>query len=206
MKNKATHQGTCQICGSTQKLPSNLLSIHGYTVQWGFFSGVCSGSKNLPFEKSIALIEGAIANAQRMLDETRKESAELKAGKQFANNEAWRNVYHASKSRFVPSGYFWELVAVEEKQHRNDDGDYTFTTFSARSANDTRPAGFRDRVDTYELDARYPTLDQVRTMMNIQYAKQHLDKRASNLAGYIKWQRERIANWKPSELKPIEGK
>ena len=30
---KATHIGTCQCCGSQQKLPSGVLSNHGYTEE-----------------------------------------------------------------------------------------------------------------------------------------------------------------------------
>lgn len=55
---KATHQGTCQVCGAAQKLPNDLLSLHGYTVEHSFFEGVCKGAKNLPFELNKDLIEG----------------------------------------------------------------------------------------------------------------------------------------------------
>lgn len=40
-KAKATHQGECQICDRVQKLPNNVLSQHGYKVEFGFFNGVC---------------------------------------------------------------------------------------------------------------------------------------------------------------------
>jgi len=49
---KATHKGTCQICGRLQKLPKGKLSKHGYRVQWGEFSGTCPGSEEQPFEES----------------------------------------------------------------------------------------------------------------------------------------------------------
>lgn len=42
--NKATHSGECQCCGRKQKLPKGRLSNHGYTVEWGFFSGTCFGA------------------------------------------------------------------------------------------------------------------------------------------------------------------
>ena len=52
----ATHEGSCQICGRQQKLPGNVLSKHGYTTRWGFFSGVCPGASYEPFEVSCDLI------------------------------------------------------------------------------------------------------------------------------------------------------
>ena len=50
MTNKATHTGTCQICGSRQMLPDGKLAKHGYTVPAGFFQGVCIGSGRRPLE------------------------------------------------------------------------------------------------------------------------------------------------------------
>jgi len=57
---KATHYGTCQICGSLQKAPNGRLAKHGYTKQWSFFTGTCRGSHELPFEESKDLLEAVI--------------------------------------------------------------------------------------------------------------------------------------------------
>lgn len=76
MKIKATHQGTCQVCGRTQKLPGGVVAKHGYTVQgWygstGSFMGTCKGSGKKPLEvacdwldQHIALIREDIAAEQ----------------------------------------------------------------------------------------------------------------------------------------------
>jgi hypothetical protein len=64
---KATHKGTCQVCDSVQKLPKNRLSKHGYTVEYGFFNGVCMGAGYDPIEVScerlkevVEIVKGSI--------------------------------------------------------------------------------------------------------------------------------------------------
>lgn len=57
----ATHKGTCQACGRLQKLPKGRLSNHGYTVDWGFFQGVCSGAKALPLEEDRSVLDATVA-------------------------------------------------------------------------------------------------------------------------------------------------
>lgn len=48
---KATHNGTCQACGRSQAVRANgRLAKHGYTVDYGYFSGTCSGSDKQPLE------------------------------------------------------------------------------------------------------------------------------------------------------------
>jgi hypothetical protein len=49
---KATHNGTCQACGRSQAVTARgTLAKHGYTVDYGYFSGTCSGSGKLPLEQ-----------------------------------------------------------------------------------------------------------------------------------------------------------
>jgi hypothetical protein len=67
MKTKATHYGTCQLCGSLQKLPSGVLAIHGYQVDWNQFHGTCSGSGHPPFEQSKDLAAETVRGAEKFL-------------------------------------------------------------------------------------------------------------------------------------------
>ncbi len=66
----STHRGTCQVCGRGQKLPAGRLSKQGYTVDWGFFSGVCPGALAEPLETSRALLDSIavelLAQAERL--------------------------------------------------------------------------------------------------------------------------------------------
>tara|TARA_R110000824_G_scaffold1386_6_gene7062 strand:+ start:9002 stop:9685 length:684 start_codon:yes stop_codon:yes gene_type:complete len=45
-------------------LPNGHLAKHGYTLLWGFFSGTCPGSDELPFEISTDLIARSIKSAE----------------------------------------------------------------------------------------------------------------------------------------------
>lgn len=70
MKNKSTHYGTCQLCGSLQKLPSGVLANHGYQVHWHEFHGTCEGSGHLPFELVRDLAEHHIILSEQFLAKT----------------------------------------------------------------------------------------------------------------------------------------
>ena len=71
MKNKATHNGTCQCCGNSQAV-SPVLSNHGYTVDFGYFNGICRGSNAQPLEESRELCD-------KLVSELRNESQRLAA-------------------------------------------------------------------------------------------------------------------------------
>lgn len=61
MSNKATHNGTCQVCGRLHARRPNGLAQHGYTVDYGYFQGVCHGSANPPIEESTLLLDSTVA-------------------------------------------------------------------------------------------------------------------------------------------------
>lgn len=67
MKNKATHYGTCQLCGSLQKLPNGVLANHGYQVEWNEYVGICRGSHHAPFELSKDLAEAEVQRCEDYL-------------------------------------------------------------------------------------------------------------------------------------------
>ena len=59
---KATHNGTCQLCGNLQAVNAKTgrLAKHGYTVEFGYFSGSCAGSNELPLEISRDLLDRVV--------------------------------------------------------------------------------------------------------------------------------------------------
>ena len=65
---KATHKGTCQVCGRLQKLPAGSLSKHGYTVEWGYFSGVCPGAHELPLEQDRSVLDRIMVELEAEAD------------------------------------------------------------------------------------------------------------------------------------------
>lgn len=77
--NKATHMGHCQLCGHFQKLPKGVLSLHGYSKEWGFFSGTCSGSRALPYEVSTSELDAALVSANAAIERLGKQVDEALA-------------------------------------------------------------------------------------------------------------------------------
>ena len=62
---KHTHRATCQVCGNIQALNNGTLAKHGYTVDFGFFSGTCSGSDQSPIEFSTDLTRATIERLEQ---------------------------------------------------------------------------------------------------------------------------------------------
>lgn len=58
---KATHNGTCQVCGNVQAVKaSGKLAKHGYTTEYGFFNGTCQGSDKAPLENSTDCLDKTV--------------------------------------------------------------------------------------------------------------------------------------------------
>lgn len=80
---KHTHRGTCQVCGRPQAvmLRNNKIAKHGYSVDWGFFNGVCQGAENTPLEQdksqTLAIIKVLREDEAPRAD---KRAAALEAG------------------------------------------------------------------------------------------------------------------------------
>lgn len=84
---KATAKGTCQLCGSIQKLPAGLVAKHGYSIRGGAQYGSCEGSGQLPLELSCALIPAAIEEAQAQLAKYENIFAKVGSGKFVADRQ-----------------------------------------------------------------------------------------------------------------------
>jgi len=183
----AQFYGHCQWCGSRQKLPGGVLSLHGYEVSsWGFFEGICSGARHLPFEQSKDLIDESIAFAQH-----KRANLMLKRGLALvvdpaSTNKSWRDVYHPElSSRTRGSVRLWHLG-----EFKTDD--------SGRVRSFEYGDGKIDRVH----EGGKPLVSLVREGY-VRYA-QHLAGQVAQIEQFIAWQRERIANWVPAELEPVE--
>ena len=196
-KNKATHIGECQVCGRIQKLPKGQLSKHGYTKQWGFFNGTCWGAEHLPFEQSIDLIEGAIKQANEQCAKLAVESESLKAGTFFAGPTIWTSVYVPATWQNRRSSYQWVKAEVskEDRSYTHEGQPRSYPVFYV-----TRD-GKREKYDNYNLNIK--DVSEVCLAANKAYAEQYLDKSIADLSRYVAWQKERIKDWKPRELKPV---
>jgi hypothetical protein len=78
---KHTHKGTCQACGRQQAHQLNgLIAKHGYTVDWGFFNGICQGADAKPLELDHSLTDAIIIALRRDADLSDKRAADLTSG------------------------------------------------------------------------------------------------------------------------------
>lgn len=92
----ATHNGTCQACGRQHavNVKSGKLAKHGYTVDWGFFNGTCSGSDNLPLEQdaelNLAIIKQLTEQAAQLDIEAEGEitKVQIKVGHKWVGRKA----------------------------------------------------------------------------------------------------------------------
>lgn len=83
MTTKATHNGTCQICGRLQALPSDKLSLHGYDVKHGYFNGICPGAGHVPLEVSREHADLVAADLRKRAKAEKTAAAQTAASKLF---------------------------------------------------------------------------------------------------------------------------
>ena len=207
---KATHIGECQGCGRVQKLPNDKLSLHGYTVRWGFFEGRCPASKLDPFEVSIDYIDTAIANAQAEASRLRDCATDVLAQD---NGKAWVHVYGGRNSR-LPSGYHWVEGVVKMTRITPEDiwtdvtVDYPVRV-SEWSHDDTHGMSHKDvtvtethNVESYALRS-LSSVSDIAHKLNEGRAKMYRDA-AVDYDRYVVWQQTRTKNWQPSALRPVK--
>lgn len=89
-----THRGHCQLCGSIQAIDNGTgrVAKHGYTVDGGYFSGICPGSGELSLHVERALADKHIAHARA------EESANRTLARKYEDHKAhpghvWNGAY-----------------------------------------------------------------------------------------------------------------
>lgn len=128
--NSATHQGTCQCCGSTQKLPKGVLSQHGYTRKWGFFEGVCQGHGYKPYEEDSSLIPNLIASAEDRLKKEKEFYARVEADTESIFRHTG-NGYKADSVYEKDGKHYWtsddEVVSFYDTRNQGQKKSYLWT-------------------------------------------------------------------------------
>jgi hypothetical protein len=182
---KAINDGTCQICGCRQRLPNGRLAKHGYTTRWGFFSGTCTGSGELPFEQSVGLILNAIdrakAEAAGLLDNAADQKLQAQSTE---SRKTMHSCYLPATWTDRKSRHEWREVDIIEE------GGRFLCRFASRDQNG------REITQTANL---YGTLASIVKAGREGYAH-YLTERSKKYAEYARWQESRIANWKPAPL------
>lgn len=176
---KATHSGTCQVCGSLQKLPHGKLSKHGYTKKWGFFSGTCPGAEYLPFELSKDRIELAIVNVKNQVVALEEEITTL-------STSSIEDVapFRAYGDRGIVTGYFETTCRV----YLNASGVIMLAINHGSTKEDRIEPAFR-----YSLHGDVPQIVFQLRSQKISRIKETIRQRNT----YIQWQESRISNWAP---------
>lgn len=194
-KNKATHMGECQICGRMQKLPNGRLAAHGYTVEHGWFNGICPGSGGLPFEQSFDLIEKNMERADEEADDAQSEADRLLSG-EVDGNFAWVSHFFPAEYR-LKGGYEWIKTVIYEEKKTIYDYSWNVHFYIV---NNKRNVEERITIQNY---GPHTTLKEMQVELNGKYATGFLKRRAESLRKYVAWQAKRIQDWKFAELTPI---
>ena len=197
---KATHSGTCQACGSLQKLPKGRLSLHGYTVLGGFFSGICRGARHEPFEVSCDLVAQFVREAQDELKRVEGQQRHLRR----PATEAKAMIHHYVGSQRGRSSYEW----IERNLRVETDAEGRHKYFyTARRAGGKWTAEGWEQAEKQIQDYEYgrETVSEFCTKLNKVYAD-WLQHQVDSLKRYIAWQQERVRTWKPADLLPVDAK
>ncbi len=195
----ATHRGSCQCCGSVQKLPEGVLSKHGYTTRWGFFSGTCAGSGSLPYEQSFDLIARFVALAEVKLADLQAFRARLLEAPAEGTTSAWVNVYRRGTFHMKAHHAWMELPLIFTLHEScSKDGFKWLTVAYSHPDQPDKP----EPVPFYGMMSLNP-LDFV--LSANQKRAQALEPEIAQVERYIAWQAKRVAEWKPAPLFPLEG-
>jgi hypothetical protein len=73
-------RGNCQCCGHQQAVVNGRMSKHGYTVENGWFSGVCSGRNYAPMQVSLERTDSFVANQRDEMPALIAQADKVKAG------------------------------------------------------------------------------------------------------------------------------
>ena len=73
-------RGNCQCCGKQQAVVGGMMSKHGYTVDNGWFNGVCSGRKYAPLQVSRERTDSLVARIRAEVPVLITEADNVKAG------------------------------------------------------------------------------------------------------------------------------
>lgn len=202
-KKPATHYGECQVCGHTQKLPNGKMALHGYTKRWHFFSGVCQGSKHLPFEQSMDMIPPRIADSKEMAKNLRARAKEKRAEKDFNVERSftyrdvgmtswqWESRFRGTQQRDV-SG---TLISKEMIIRPGEPSEYRYTKVMFQFT-------FDGKVYEKDSGAYAQSLEEYRDKCKEHEANMIL-RTAGQYEEYVKWQTARIKDWKVKPLKPV---
>lgn len=142
MVSKVQLRGHCQCCGRQQAVIRGLMSKHGYTVESGWFKGVCQGQRFEPIEKDRS-------EADVIVKAVREECVSLRARAAGLLNGSIKPEYACSGNKVEdPSQPRWkwadEMVLFERAPKR-----YQQSAIDSEARNDQYRADSGERFASY---------------------------------------------------------
>jgi hypothetical protein len=112
MKVASEFRGHCPICGRIHRLPGGRLAKHGYSVDYGYFSGVCRGAGLAPLEEDRAPLDAVVKALVEFGRGEAKRASDLRAG---LVEPAWY-VERFEKGKFVKDPVAKEALGEYERK------------------------------------------------------------------------------------------
>lgn len=190
-QSKATHIGECQCCCRRQMLPKGVLAKHGYQVAgYGFFNGVCWAAGQLPYEVSCDFIKDTVLPRLHM-----EHKSLIDFQLSLLGNATEEKGYH---SVGTPYGYVWKKVDVIKEE-----GTIYLVYEEQRTI-------YADKVLRKKHAFQYSWINvhgrnalEVADQMNRHYAEGEVQRNIEFIARQIKDQDRRVAEWKLTDLEPV---
>ena len=73
-------RGICQCCGREQAIVNGRMAKHGYTVECGWFSGVCSGKNFVPMQVSRDHTDKLVAQVTKEVGDMISKANRIESG------------------------------------------------------------------------------------------------------------------------------
>lgn len=143
---KIQYRGNCPCCGHLQAVLKNgKMAKHGYTVEDGWFNGVCPGSRYAPMQVERTVAEGVIKTVKQDVEVLLKEAAELENGVLFPSIAVIRNPKSTNfKDRYISIPFNDATIGqqkiqvsreISEKSYRARQGE-TFAKYMEKLLNE----------------------------------------------------------------------
>jgi len=107
-------RGNCQCCGHDQAVVNGTMSKHGYTVDNGWFNGICSGERFAPLQKDRTQLDLILASVAVELTQLAEDVVGLETGRLVPKQAASANWYKAPMIAFADASPIQQAKAVED--------------------------------------------------------------------------------------------
>jgi hypothetical protein len=120
MSTATQSRGICQVCGREQAImKTGRMFKHGYTVEHGWFNGVCAGEDFVPVQVSRTETDRMVADIARQVVQIRAEADAMEAG-DVDPEHVFKTKYEGHKSVQVPYPFHEASQYDQDQQRRTD--------------------------------------------------------------------------------------